>query len=72
MSSSLSPAQVAERWNVPVGIVRGLIRSGQLHSIQYTRKTHRVPLWSVEDHEAKQRLFRIPTKTANPHHSGSL
>jgi excisionase family DNA binding protein len=68
-TTNLSPDDVAKRLNVPKPVVRRMIAAGQLHCVKFNRKVWRVPLYSVEDFEAKERLFRIPTKSANPHNT---
>lgn len=65
-SSPLSPEDVAARLNVPKQIVLDLIKRGTLHAVRYSRKTIRIPVWSVEDHEKKECLTRIPMIRPNP------
>jgi len=60
--TSLTIAEVAARLNVPISVVRQMIRDAKLYCVRYNRKVLRIPLWSVEDHEKTERLFRIPTK----------
>jgi len=55
-----SPEDVARRWGVPRDVVLSMIRAGKLHAVRFSRKTIRLPAWTIEEHEAKERLFRIP------------
>ena len=60
---SFEPKEAAARLNVPLAVVRELIKKGRLFAVKFNRKTIRIPLWTIEEFEKMEGLFRSPAKS---------